>query len=126
MEHAQDSRGLDPVVATLIDSHDHHSDSEDSDALIASLEEGTESGDPTLAALRESRLEQLRGELLRSKQTREQGSGSYDQLKDEKAVMEVTTGNKLAVVHFHKPEFQRCKVMGSHLEVGFLDLAANG
>jgi hypothetical protein len=38
-------------------------------------------------------------------------------VKDEKAVMDITTSSKLAVVHFFKPDFGRCGVMDGHLEV---------
>jgi hypothetical protein len=108
---------VDSTVATVFDRRDENDD--DDEALFAELEEATESGDPTLAALREKRLEQLQSEMLRSTQARQQGTGSYTVERDEKAVMDITTSNKLAVVHFFRPEFTRCRVMDGHLEVRF-------
>jgi hypothetical protein len=108
---------LDPTVASILDTtrRDYDSD-EDSDALFAELEED-EDADPTLAALREQRLTQLRSEILRSKVAKEQGSGAYIRVKDEKEVLDLTTSQKLVVVHFSHPDFGRCLVMERHLEV---------
>jgi len=104
---------IDHRVASIVDNRDDLS-SEDEDALLASLEEDD---DHALSALREQRMQQLHDEVQRSKTMREAGTGSYREIKDEKEVMEVTTGTKLCVVHFFKPDFGRCGVMDGHLEV---------
>jgi len=88
--------------------------SSDEDALLDSLENDT-SKDPSLAHLREARIQQLASELKRSKQLRSEGFGSYDQMKDEKALMETTTTTKYCIVHFFKPDFNRCRIMDGHL-----------
>lgn len=88
--------------------------SDDEDALLESLENDTEN-DPSLAHLREARIQQLASELKRSKQLRSEGFGSYDQIKDEKRLMEMTTSTKHCVVHFYKPDFNRCRIMDGHL-----------
>lgn len=88
--------------------------SDDEDALLESLENDTEN-DPSLAHLRESRIQQLSSELKKSKQLRSEGFGSYDQVKDEKRLMETTTSTKYCVVHFYKPDFNRCRIMDGHL-----------
>lgn len=88
--------------------------SDDEDALLDSLENES-STDPSLAHLREVRMQQLASEIKRSKQLRGEGFGSYDQIKDEKALMETTTTTRLCVVHFFKPDFNRCRIMDTHL-----------
>ena len=88
--------------------------SDDEDALLESLENDTEN-DSSLAHLREARIQQLASELKKSKQLRSEGFGSYDQIKDEKRLMETTTSTKYCVVHFYKPDFNRCRIMDDHL-----------
>jgi hypothetical protein len=106
---------IDPSVAAILDKHPTSIESDDEDALIASLEE--EETDDALASLREQRLQQLHSEFTRAKQMRDSGTGSYSEIKDEKSVMDITTNTKLAVVHFFKPDFGRCGLMDGHLEV---------
>ena len=90
------------------------SSDEDEDALLSSLETSLDN-DPSLAPLREARLQQLSAELKASKHLRSQGFGSYDQIKDEKPLMDITTSTKYCVVHFYKPDFNRCRIMDGHL-----------
>ena len=89
--------------------------SDDEDALIESLEQETETN-PSLAHLREARVQALAVDLARAKQQRNEGYGTYAQIKDEKALMDVTTSTKYCVVHFYKPDFNRCRIMDEHLE----------
>jgi hypothetical protein len=98
---------LDAQVASVLDA----SHSDDEDALIASLEDS-----PALDAFREQRIQQLHSELSRVKVQRNQGFGNYTEIKEEKALMELTTEVKYAVVHFAKDDFARCGVMDEHLE----------
>jgi hypothetical protein len=105
---------IDPTVAAILDRNHDTVDSDDEDALIASLEDDD---DHALTALREQRLQQLHAEVKRAKQMRESGTGQYTEMKDEKSVMDVTTGTKLVVVHFFKTDFGRCGVMDRHIEV---------
>ncbi|KAF7868789.1 uncharacterized protein EAF02_009525 [Botrytis sinoallii] len=100
------SNTLDPLVAKVLD----HADSDDEDALIASLEE-----DPAVDAFREQRLQQLHSEFTRAKSQKTQGFGSYTEIKEEKALMDLTASVKYAVVHFSKDDFARCGVMDTHL-----------
>jgi nucleoid-associated protein YejK len=99
---------IDPHVAAVLDA----SHSDDEDALIASLEDS-----PALDAFREQRIQQLHAELSRAKSQKNQGFGYYTEIKEEKALMELTTEVKHAVVHFSKEDFARCGVMDGHLEV---------
>jgi len=101
---------LDSRVAEVLDKADHSDD--DEDALIASLEDS-----PALDAFREQRLQQLHAEFTRAKAQKSQGFGNYTEMKEEKALMDLTTKVKYAVVHFAKDDFARCRVMDSHLEI---------
>lgn len=106
---------LDPTVANVLDRH-HAAESDDEDALIAELEAEEESND-ALASLRERRLEQLHGEFTRAKVMKTSEHGTYQEIKDEKQLMEITTSTKLCVVHFMKPDFNRCRIMDERLRV---------
>lgn len=102
---------LDPKVASLVDKAAREDDS-DEDALIASLED-----DDELDAFREQRLQQLHQEYDRARRLKESDHGRYTEIKDEKVLMDITTSTKLCVVHFFKPDFNRCRIMDTHLEV---------
>jgi len=104
---------LDHNVATVIDRAGGDPDI-DEDDLIAELE-----NDDTLDALREKRLQQLHEEVSRQKLMRQSEHGTYQEIKDEKALMNITTSTKLCVVHFFKPDFNRCRIMDKHIEVGW-------
>ncbi|KAH7074690.1 thioredoxin-like protein [Paraphoma chrysanthemicola] len=101
---------LDPKVASVIDRATRDDDS-DEDALIASLEDDSE-----LDAFREQRLQQLHAEFDKARRLKANEHGTYTEIKDEKALMDITTSTKLCVVHFFKPDFNRCRIMDSHLE----------
>jgi hypothetical protein len=103
--------GLDPKVASVIDRATRDDDS-DEDALIASLED-----DSSLDAFREQRLQQLHAEFDKARRLKANEHGTYTEIKDEKALMDITTSTKLCVVHFFKPDFNRCRIMDTHLEV---------
>jgi len=104
---------LDHNVAAVLDRAGGDSDV-DEDDLIAELE-----NDDTLDALREKRLQQLHEEVSRQKLMRQSEHGTYQEIKDEKALMNITTSTKLCVVHFFKPDFNRCRIMDKHIEVGW-------
>ena len=89
--------------------------SDDEDALLESLEHETDN-DPSIAHLREARIQQLATELSRAKQQRNEGFGTYSQITDEKRLMEITASVKKCIVHFYKPDFNRCRIMDGHLE----------
>ncbi|KAK7524333.1 thioredoxin-like protein [Phyllosticta citriasiana] len=107
---------LDSKVAALVDrphdDDDDDDDDDDEDALIAELEED-ENG---LDAFREQRLQQLHAEFTRAKHMRNSEHGTYTEIKDEKALMNITTSTKLCVVHFFHSDFGRCRIMDNHLE----------
>lgn len=101
---------LDPKVASLVDRAARDDDS-DEDALIAALEDDSE-----LDAFREQRLQQLHAEYNKAQQLKASEHGRYSEVKEEKALMNITTSTKLCVVHFFKPDFNRCGIMDTHLE----------
>ncbi|KAL8943924.1 MAG: hypothetical protein Q9216_000736, partial [Gyalolechia sp. 2 TL-2023] len=108
---------IDPVVASIIDTHSHPNrdgsspPSDDEADLLDSLE-----NDPTLSTYREQRLQQLHEEFARAKHLRNQDHGQYREIKDEKTLMDiVNTGAELCAVHFFKPDFHRCGIMDGHL-----------
>ncbi|TVY25418.1 Thioredoxin domain-containing protein [Lachnellula hyalina] len=98
---------IDSHVASVLDN----AQSDDEDALIASLEDS-----PALDAFREQRIQQLHSEFTRAKSQKNQGFGNYTEIKEEKALMDLTTEVKYAVVHFAKDDFARCGVMDDHLK----------
>ncbi|KAI9810997.1 MAG: hypothetical protein M1827_005729 [Pycnora praestabilis] len=98
---------LDSKVASLLDNSHNE---EDEDALLEQLE-----NDSTLGAFREQRLQQLHSELSRAKHMRNQEFGTYTEIQEEKALMDITTSTNLCVVHFFKPDFNRCGIMDTHL-----------
>ncbi|GAM82063.1 hypothetical protein ANO11243_000420 [Dothideomycetidae sp. 11243] len=106
---------IDPQVAKVLDRRAAESD-EDEDALIAALEEDSDGDDGALAGFREQRLQQLHAEFTRAKAARATGAGTYVEIKDEKAVLDLTTSVQRCVVHFMKPDFARCSVMDRKLE----------
>ncbi|KAF9631332.1 hypothetical protein BFW01_g2194 [Lasiodiplodia theobromae] len=99
---------IDAKVAAIVDKPH---DSDDEDALIAELED-----DDALDAFREQRLQQLHQEFTRAKQMRNSEHGTYQEIKEEKALMDITTSTKLCVVHFFHADFNRCRIMDNHLE----------
>jgi thiol-disulfide isomerase/thioredoxin len=102
---------LDQGVAKVLDNRTSQDD-DDEDALIAELEADD---DVAFTALRERRLEQLHSEISRAKTMRETSHGTYSEIKDEKELMDITTSTKLCVVHFMKPDFNRCRIMDEKL-----------
>ena len=88
--------------------------SDDEDELLEELERETES-DPSLAHLREARIQQLSSDIARAKSLRSEGFGTYVDIKDEKILLDITTSHKKCIVHFHKPDFNRCRIMDDHL-----------
>lgn len=107
---------LDSTVAAVLDRQKNDA-SDDEDDLIKQLEEEEHDG-AALDAFREQRLQQLHAEYQRAQTLRSAGDhGTYAEIKDEKALMDITTSSaRLCVVHFFKPDFHRCSVMDAHLE----------
>lgn len=105
---------LDAHVARVLDRQ-QPTDSDDEDALIAELED-EESNSAAFTAMREQRIQQLHAELNRAKIQKEASYGTYQEIKDEKQLMDITTSSKYCVVHFMKPDFNRCRIMDEKLK----------
>lgn len=104
---------IDPTVANILDRQT--ADDDKDDELIAELE--SEEDNAAISALRERRLEQLHQEINRAKVLKESQHGTYAEIKDEKELLDITTSTKFCIVHFMKPDFNRCRIMDSKLEV---------
>ncbi|KAI9179257.1 hypothetical protein H9P43_005920 [Blastocladiella emersonii ATCC 22665] len=66
---------------------------------------------------REQRLEQLKYELERARDMKENHHGTYIEIKDEKDILKLTTTTPRAVVHFFHKDFRRCAIIDKHLEI---------
>ncbi|CAL1537651.1 unnamed protein product [Lymnaea stagnalis] len=84
------------------------------DELLAELEK-----EDIPSHIREARLETLRQQSLQFKQLKELSFGEYTLLPDEKSFLELTTSTEIehCVVHFFHPDFRRCAIVDSHLEI---------
>lgn len=108
------AHSIDPHVAYTLDSRlSNKADDLDEDELFDSLD-----NDSTAENLREQRLQQLHEELTRAKHLQSRDYGAHTEIKDEKALMDITTNTRCCVVHFFKPDFAKCGMMDSMLEVG--------
>lgn len=101
---------LDAKVASVIDRAARNDES-DEDDLIAQLEDDSE-----LDAFRAQRIQQLHDEFDRARRLKDSQHGTYTEIKEEKALMDITTSTKNCIVHFFKPDFNRCRIMDTHLE----------
>ncbi|KAF8517805.1 thioredoxin-like protein [Gautieria morchelliformis] len=95
-------------------SDDEHSDPDDAD-LFEELDKELEDG-LDLGGFRERRMEELRREMGKVRDMRENEHGIYTEILDEKEVIRVSANEARCVVHFYHRNFQRCKIMDKHLE----------
>ncbi|KAK9721872.1 hypothetical protein K7432_003101 [Basidiobolus ranarum] len=86
-------------------------ESEDEDALFAELE-----NDDAFENYREERLEQLKYELNKVRDLKENDHGAYTEVTSEKEILKITTTTSHCVVHFFHKDFRRCQIMDKHLE----------
>ncbi|RUP42659.1 thioredoxin-like protein [Jimgerdemannia flammicorona] len=84
----------------------------DDEALFEELEK---EDDSETAFFREQRLEELKAEVTRRTQMRENEHGVYSEVMKEKTLMELTTTTERIVVHFFHKDFRRCDIMDKHL-----------
>jgi len=85
----------------------------DEDELLAELEAEIENDDD--AAVREKGIEKLKQEMERLKRLKDSGHGRYDEITEEKLVLQTTIDEPLCVIHFYMPNFRRCTIMDKHL-----------
>ncbi|PWW79379.1 thioredoxin-like protein, partial [Tuber magnatum] len=104
---------IDPTVAKVLDKNRSQDEDEDEDTLLEELESDT----AALDAFREKRVQQLHNELHRARLMQSLSHGAYTPATNEREVLTHTTASKFSVVHFFHKDFNRCKIMDSHLEV---------
>lgn len=68
------------------------------------------------AHIREARLQTLKQQANQFRDMHEKGYGRYSEINDEKAVLDLTTGEEKCVVHFYHEDFRRCAIMDTHLK----------
>ncbi|CAG8457656.1 5264_t:CDS:2 [Dentiscutata heterogama] len=100
-----------------IDEHvqetlDKIKDEDDEEKLFEELENDD---DFEIANLRERRMEQMKQEITKLQEMRQNEHGSYTEISEEKEILKITTTTKLCVVHFFHKEFRRCQIMDKHL-----------
>ncbi|KAI0772622.1 hypothetical protein BC629DRAFT_1529046, partial [Irpex lacteus] len=54
--------------------------------------------------------------MERLKKLKENGHGRYDEIMEEKVVLQTTIEEPLCIIHFYMPNFRRCTIMDRHLE----------
>ncbi|KAH9977928.1 thioredoxin-like protein [Lactifluus volemus] len=91
---------------------DLDSDALDEEELFAELEAEIENDD---GPLREQGLKELRREMERMKQMREEMHGKYTELTDEKEIIRTSASEPQCVIHFYHSNFHRCEIMDKHL-----------
>jgi len=65
--------------------------------------------------VRERGLEQLQKQMEELKKLKDSNHGQYNEVVDEKQVLNITVSEHLCVVHFYHSNFRRCKIMDKHL-----------
>ncbi|KAK6541691.1 hypothetical protein TWF694_007484 [Orbilia ellipsospora] len=108
---------MDERVANFLDTRTDKAKADDSDDEDALLEELEREQDDVLDGLREKRLQELHEELSRERKMKAENQGVYFETMTEKEVMDLTTSRKYSLVHFSHPDFRRCKIMDTHLEI---------
>ena len=93
------TKQLDETVAKVLDrERAARGDSEDEDGLLAELERE----DTALDGFRERRLQQLHEEFAQAQAQRANlGSGTYEDVQDEKAVMDISTYVRFVDIAIH-------------------------
>ncbi|CAH1762633.1 17181_t:CDS:2 [Entrophospora sp. SA101] len=86
------------------------------------LFEELENDDFDLTNLREKRMEQLKQEMEKLKEMRQNDHGSYVEIDNEKEILKITTSTNLCVVHFFHKDFRRCQIMDKHLKTKFVKI----
>ena len=86
-------------------------DNQDTDALLASLEEEDDT------CYREQRLQEMKAEAASMQPRGTMGQGiTYTTLKNDDEALHFTTEHEQAVLHFFHPDFARCSTMDQHCQ----------
>ena len=87
----------------------------DEDDLLMEALEREEMDDNEMNRIKEMRIDQLRREMSTLQQMHTTQHGQYTTMMDDKDLLEVTTKEKLCVVHFFHKDFRRCQIVDRHL-----------
>ncbi|KAJ1852484.1 hypothetical protein GGH12_004388 [Coemansia sp. RSA 1822] len=100
------------IKATAKQALNEGDDALSDDELFAELE-----NDPELEMFRESRLNQLKHEISRVRDLRSRGHGEYTEVQKEEDMVRLIASASKGVVHFKHPQFARCKILDTHLQL---------
>lgn len=93
---------------------DDQSGDDDEDAMFRALERDA---DIDYSNIREKRMEELKSEMIKLQALKNNSHGTYENILTEKELMEITTKEKICLIHFYHKEFRRCQIMDKHLEI---------
>ncbi|KAL6611445.1 thioredoxin-like protein [Neocallimastix sp. 'constans'] len=85
----------------------------DEDDIFAELEA---EDDEFESQFREQRMKQLKQEMDNLNEMKLNRHGTYEEIKSEKEVLNITTKEKKVVAHFFHKDFRRCQILDGHLE----------
>lgn len=68
-------------------------------------------------SIKEARLSQLKKMSQDFHSMKEKQHGTYTEILEERAFLDMTTSVDRCVVHFYHPDFRRCELMDDHLKV---------
>ncbi|CAG8591475.1 10883_t:CDS:2 [Diversispora eburnea] len=107
------------VLDKVIETRNNNGGSLTEDEIFEELENDD---DFAIASFREQRMEQLKQEMMKLQEMRQNDHGSYTEILSEKEILKITTTSKLCVVHFFHKEFRRCQIMDKHLTFVKIDV----
>jgi len=107
-KHVAEMQHLKQVKENIQNDASDSDDSDDDDWLL------DDDDDPTLQAIRQARLLELKAKQTQHAENVAKGHGQYRTITQDEFLPECTSSNHVAVHFFHK-EFERCKIMDFHL-----------
>ncbi|KAF8529041.1 thioredoxin-like protein [Hysterangium stoloniferum] len=102
------------LSARVSDDDTDNSDLEDND-LFEELDRELEDG-LDLGGFREKRMQELKQEVSKVRDMRENDHGKYSEITNEKEVIKICANEARCVVHFYHRNFLRCRIMDKHIE----------
>ena len=88
----------------------HNKSNKDSDSDFNS-----DGDDELIQTLREQRIAQMKEAHKQKQENMAKGHGKYEEITEEQ-FLPIVTGTKFVILHFYHNDFERCKIMDSHLE----------
>lgn len=85
------------------------------DSLDSDEDFNLDEDDPTLRAIRESRLREMKAVGEKMIENKAKGYGTYSEITQDEFLPEVTK-NERVICHFYHNDFQRCKIYDMHLK----------